>query len=473
MTTKRTTRKISKVSRIVALLLLLCMMMTACGGPADSETPNDGTITGGADNNGTDSNTDNSDNSEFGGLNVEGMPEFDLKDKKVTVYCWSEYVAEKVHDWAGFRFIEYYGGEVETIVGTGGYYENLYKLISAGEIPDVVVAEATSFPNMIMRDLVQPWDDYLAYDDPIWDLTGAREEMEQMRWDGKIYNVTRRSHNLGVMFYNKRLVADTGLQDPAELQAEGKWTWDAFKEYLEATTVDNDGDGVTDVYGMVNTGDFPISFFASTGEFHIEFKDGKFINNIKSAKVQDAANFIYDLVNGNTRVMSLNDPVAEFLNGKAAFVYTNDYRGYVDYADLWETDGIGIVPMPAYKEGEPQYQASLVDYLYLMKGAKNPEGAALMALAQQYDTYLNVDPSCKDRREQTIKDFMSHGFTEEAATAVADINDMPHKIIWTRSIPMSEGNLEYRAMNTPWITLADSMYGAVDKAIKDACTPIE
>ena len=452
-----------KIKRIVTAALAVAMLAGCGGQPASTSGAS------GAQN----VQTDGDRTYINGTLDVTGMPDVELENKKVTIYCWGEYVPEYENDWEGFRFEDYYGGEVEVIVSNGDYYENLYKLVAAGEIPDIVVGEATSFPSMIMRDLVQPWDEYLDYDDPVWDETGARDSIEEMRWYGSIYNMTARSHNLGVMFYNKRIVESTGLEDPAELQARGEWTWDTFRQYLEETTLDTNGDGVTDIYGIVNTGDFPIALFCSTGENHIEYTDGQFINNLKSPKVQDAANFLYDIGNNGDKLMLLGDPVADFLAGKAAFVYTNDYRGYIDYADLWETDGLGVVPMPTYPNGDgTQYQAALNDNLWLMKGAKNPEGAALMVLCERYDSLLNMDPEADSARQTQINSWIDHGFTEEAAEAVVDLQELPVKVIWSRSITMPEGNLEYRAMDEPWTTLAESMEGAVDQAIANATTPI-
>lgn len=452
-----------KIKRIVTAALAVAML-AGCGGQPASTSGASGAQGVQTDGDRTYIN---------GTLDVTGMPDVELENKKVTIYCWGEYVPEYENDWEGFRFEDYYGGEVEVIVSNGDYYENLYKLVAAGEIPDIVVGEATSFPSMIMRDLVQPWDEYLDYDDPVWDETGARDSIEEMRWNGSIYNMTARSHNLGVMFYNKRIVESTGLEDPAELQARGEWTWDTFRQYLEETTLDTNGDGVTDIYGIVNTGDFPIALFCSTGETHIEYTDGQFINNLKSPKVQDAANFLYDIGNNGDKLMLLGDPVADFLAGKAAFVYTNDYRGYIDYADLWETDGLGVVPMPTYPNGDgTQYQAALNDNLWLMKGAQNPEGAALMVLCERYDSLLNMDPEAGSARQTQINSWLDHGFTEEAAEAVVDLQELPVKVIWSRSITMPEGNLEYRAMDEPWTTLAESMEGAVDQAIANATTPI-
>ena len=76
----------------------------------------------------------------YADIDCTGMPEKELENKDVVVYCWSEFVPEKVYDWSGFRFEDYYGGNVDTIVATGDYYQNLYKLISAGEMIDAAVA---------------------------------------------------------------------------------------------------------------------------------------------------------------------------------------------------------------------------------------------------------------------------------------------------------------------------------------------
>ncbi|MDR1953665.1 MAG: extracellular solute-binding protein [Clostridiales Family XIII bacterium] len=406
-----------------------------------------------------------------GKADMTGLPDKTLADKKVVIYSWMDFVPEKEFEWQSFRFIDYYGGEVEMIIGSGNYYEDLYKRVAAGEIPDIVIGEAKSFPAMIMRDLVQPWDEYLDYADPVWEKTGAKSDIEAMRWDGKIYNLTGKAHTLGVLFYNKRIIEESGLEEPATLQERGEWDWDAFKRYLDETTVDNDGDGTKDVYGLVNTGDFPLAFIATTGEIPIDFSDS-FINNAKSDKVREAADFIYNLGENGSNTMSLSDPADAFSNGKAAFVYTNDYRGYEDYAQLWTTDGIGIVPMPAYPGGAEQWQAALPDNMWLMKGAKNPEGAALLMLAQQYDTLLNLDPSAGSVESTEINEWLTKGYTEDAAASLVSISSLPTKLLFSRNIELPDGDLEYLALSNPWTTLADAQSGVIDKAITDATTPI-
>ena len=129
------------------------------------------------------------------------------------------------------------------------------------------------------------------------------------------------------------------------------------------------------------------------------------------------------------------------------------------------------MPLPKYSGADEQYQASLTDHFWLMKGAKNPKGAALLVLAEQYDSVLNANPDAESPTEAAIAEWMGHGFTRQAAEAVVAMQEMPTKILWTRNIPLPDGYVEFRAMDTPWITLADTVSGSVDQAIKDAMQP--
>jgi len=439
-------RKFAAVCFVLIFGFFATTQLTGCGGSAKDE--------GGS------------------GVSDADMPKIELTDKVVSVYNWMDYVPEKEFDWQGFRLADVYGGEVETIKGGANYYEDLFKRVAAGEIPDITIADMKSFPQLIMRGLAEPWDDYIDFTDPIWEKTGALEAIDLMKWDGKVYNITNKPHVLGVMFYNKKIINEAGLEDPIALQEKGEWTWENFKKYLSETTVDSDGDGKTDMSGIVNTGDFPTAFFASTGETPIDYKDGEFINNVKSDKVRAAADFLYGIGDKGDGLMSFSDPTDAFNGGKAAFVYTNDYRGYEDYSALLQSGDLGVLPMPKYSGADSQYQGALPDFAWLMKGAKNPEGAAALQMSLQYDAMLNMDPAVKTIKESVKKNtWMAKGFTDENANQIIETTSLPAKILWSRCITLSGGDLEVQALKKPWTTLADSQEGVINKAIKDAVKP--
>ena len=159
-----------KIRQITALILVLLLCFAVgCGGSKDPEAPSESkqseapAETGRTYIEGT-------------RADVTGMPEATLQDDTVTIYCWSEYLPEYTEDWQAYRFTDYYGGKVEVIVSSGDYYENLYKLIAAGDIPDIVIGDAQSFPALIMKDLVQPWDEYVDFSDAGYPKDDLRRE---------------------------------------------------------------------------------------------------------------------------------------------------------------------------------------------------------------------------------------------------------------------------------------------------------
>jgi hypothetical protein len=156
--------------------------------------------------------------------------------------------------------------------------------------------------------------------------------------------------------------------------------------------------------------------------------------------------------------------------------FANDWKGWANFKDMWNADGLGVVPFPKYPKADKQYQASLADYYWLLKDAKNPEGAGAFMLANNYDIALNVDPSApKDPKEAAVKQFMEWGIgTKESAEAIYSIpKELPSKLIVSRSIGMDfyeEGKLP-KYWTTPWSTLADEIYQPTEEKIKAATKP--
>jgi len=64
------------------------------------------------------------------------------------------------------------------------------------------------------------------------------------QWDGGQYSVPIRS-NVLLMFYNRTLFTDAGLEEPGE-----GYTWDQLEADLEQLVRDTDGDGTDDVWGI-------------------------------------------------------------------------------------------------------------------------------------------------------------------------------------------------------------------------------
>ena len=52
-----------------------------------------------------------------------------------------------------------------------------------------------------------------------------------------------------VLSFNLDMINEAGLDDPRDLYDAGEWTWDVWREYLNALTIDRSEEGLPDIYG--------------------------------------------------------------------------------------------------------------------------------------------------------------------------------------------------------------------------------
>jgi multiple sugar transport system substrate-binding protein len=115
-------------------------------------------------------------------------------------------------------------------------------LVAGGEAPDVISLNFDNTPQMAALGALEPLDDYIAsdgYDMSVYyDNTVNMYKIDGVQWalPGTFSDV--------VLFYNKTLFDEAGLDYPAE-----DWGWDDLVSAGETLTQDTDGDGVTDIFG--------------------------------------------------------------------------------------------------------------------------------------------------------------------------------------------------------------------------------
>ena len=91
-------------------------------------------------------------------------------------------------------------------------------------------------------------------------------------WNGKPY-ILGVSTNPIVVYYNKTMIENNGLEDPNDVYNRGDWTWDTFKQYAKDLTVDKDNDGNIDVWGVTSYY-YPAFINTNEGEFAVTTDDG-------------------------------------------------------------------------------------------------------------------------------------------------------------------------------------------------------
>ena len=136
--------------------------------------------------------------------------------------------------------------------------DTIRRLISAGDDEfDVVIAESWNIGAQLAANglLVNLKDVGLQLDAPWWDQASIRD----YAIGDRLYFMTG-DHNLisddatWVLFFNKQMTLDLGLELPYGLVREGRWTFDAQMEYMRMAKQDLTGDPVwtyEDIWGQV------------------------------------------------------------------------------------------------------------------------------------------------------------------------------------------------------------------------------
>lgn len=119
---------------------------------------------------------------------------------------------------------------------------------------------------------------------------------------GNVYGVaTGNSEPRQCLYFNKRVLKEAGIDwnTVYDLQAEGKWTWEAFETMLKQIQKDVDNDGVIDIYGMTgsNVDMYRVAVFANNGKFFDFDADGKLVIAANSDETLEALAWSKDIFN--------------------------------------------------------------------------------------------------------------------------------------------------------------------------------
>lgn len=205
----------------------------------------------------------------------EKEEKIDLKGRTITFGAWYD-IAPDESTGKGEKLAERkkeleekYNCKIE-FLNTNNINDNTELLVTstlAGDpIADVLYIDGRVFHSVVAKDVIQPLDTIknLEIDNPMWDGLVKKSST----YKGHIYAVDNKTEVRYGVYYNKRMFEEAGLPDLYELQRNGEWTWDKMKEFAEKLTIDKDGDGVIDQYGIIDTQDDLIAqlIYSNNGE---------------------------------------------------------------------------------------------------------------------------------------------------------------------------------------------------------------
>lgn len=273
------------------------------------------------------------------------------------------------------------------------------KSLSAGDTEyDVVMPYMSNSISLLQSGLFYDLKTvpYLDLDKPWWD----QRANDNLSYRGRLFMTTGDISILDnectmVMFFNKQLVTDFGLESPYDLVRSGAWTMDALTAMSSSVTADINGDGKLnkeDRFGLSVAGNAPISLYFAAGERIINSDgDGGLMITMNSPRASDVIEKImntcldtlaFNKINGSDG--GFDTPCAMFLDGRLMFVTF----ALVDINGLRDAEfEFGILPYPKYNEAQEEYNSLIsticVPTVSLPYNCRNPElvGVTLSAMA--------------------------------------------------------------------------------------------
>ena len=307
--------------------------------------------------------------------------EFDLENKTITFLAsWARNPANgKNKDVALELFQSRYGGEVvDNVVLDSARYDTLATMVSTGNSPDFFSAgDMDAFPKGAIKKMFQPLDDYIDFNDQWWSDKKALT-------DKFVYNGEHYVGAVGVeievlMIYNKAVMAENGLDDPAKLLADGNWNWTTCMDLMRKFCDQGDDYYATDGWWVVS------GFSGTTGVPYIGMNDGKVVNNLRDPLLESAQDLVYNLHKENMAypvwdygwtANASNVGLGKTLFFPCGMWALTQLDGEYGLNNFGEVKDVGFVPMPKCPNVDDYYIPSRVTGYMMVSGAPNPEGVA-------------------------------------------------------------------------------------------------
>lgn len=326
---------------------------------------------------------------------------------EVKWYAWYDslqnYSTEEIVNTGYFTFNERYGCTIKWIECTwDARFDELANLILGGTPPDCYPGDVETFPNYAIKNMFQPVNEYIDYDDPLWKDT-RDFALEHFSLGDKTYMIVTDISIEHVVAYNRRVMDEWGFDDPAELYSNDEWTWDEFYEMAVEFSDPDDKRYAFDGWAYDNA----IMESCGTDVVIYDTETDKFVGNIDDPRLERAANLINDLkkndcvfpvwsngwkLRGGEEIEGIG--VKEGLTlfwVRGTWAFTGPLE---EIAAVWgdiEAEELMFVPMPRDPQGDGNYYCTVKTGGYcLIQDCNNPEGVALLASC---DRFKILDPT--------------------------------------------------------------------------------
>ena len=288
------------------------------------------------------------------GSSIESRVDLKGKTLKMAVFNTANYTSSEF-ERKKKAFEAQYGCTVKVSSFAFGstYTQAVSNAVAAGDPYDIAFMHGSWFNDAIASNAYQPLNKSISKDDLLTsdykgiDLTKSAE----CSWNGNLYGVCGyKSVNPVLIFYNKKMFNQAGLEDPRTLYEKGQWSWSKFIEMgLKVTDASNN-----QWFGEFNF--FRAEVVATYGGSPITFKDGKPTASISQKNYINGLKLIQTLGYGSNKIIKTQgneDQLQDFFGGKT-YVYLEESDRYITIMNKISNlnafasngDNLGIVPLP-------------------------------------------------------------------------------------------------------------------------------
>lgn len=251
--------------------------------------------------------------------------------------------------------------------------------MSGEKLADVIKLGFDGMQTLRIAEVLNPFDSTTM---PEVDLNDEKWESaitKAATFGGKVYGITNERSGGIMCFFNSTMFEERNVTSPYDLYKEGKWTWEEFEKLAKQMTIDENGDGTPDIYGVGTVSWSSVhlegGFIASNGGNAIKYdQNGVPTFAYTDNDAQEALEFVRNLY--AEKVIIPDQPTSEadaatvFSNRKTAFmIESTGFTGWIKDME----DDFGMVPFPKGPSADDHTLMSLVIGLYVTTIGTSPQ----------------------------------------------------------------------------------------------------
>lgn len=228
-------------------------------------------------------------------------------------------------------------------IPNNGYMDKLLAMIASGTEPDVYYI-ASGYHSLALEGKLEPLDSYMENDSNVNKDNFFPNLLPYLTVDGQLYGLPVDTAPRA-LYYNKTMLKELGLEDPNELEEQGKWDINAFEEMAGKIS-----DAGKIALVLENNQESNVCWFGSSGASMYDENGKCIINSPESVAIYTKMqNMIKDgkiQWNANSKI----DPNGLFMGQQLAFVEAGRWLMPL-FKDIKDFE-FDVCPIPAGLTGD-------------------------------------------------------------------------------------------------------------------------